>query len=69
MGVITVRIPDALQAELEAAHIKVPETVRKDLMAMARDLQIRRKMATLEKYQSKASRPVADLVRDARAEH
>lgn len=69
MGVISIRIPDALQAELERAGIKVSETVKDDLTKLAQKLRLERREATLAKYRRPASRPVADIVRESRAEH
>ncbi len=69
MGVISVRIPEDLQDELERAGIKISETVRDDLTERAMRLRLARKNETLAKYRRPASRPVADIVRDLRDEH
>ncbi len=69
MGVISVRIPDALQEELNRAGIKVSETVKEDLIKLAQQLRLERREATLAKFRRPATRSVADIVRDAREEH
>lgn len=69
MGVISVRIPDELQHELDEAGVKIAETVREDLTKLAERLRAERRNTILAKYRRPARRPVADLVREAREEH
>lgn len=69
MAVISVRIPDALQHELDEAGVKIAETVKEDLIKLAERLRVERRNAVLAKYRRPARRPVADLVREAREEH
>lgn len=69
MGVISIRLPDDIEAELSKAGVKIAETAKKDLLRLAQDLRLKRREATLAKYSRPASRPVADLVREARDEH
>ena len=69
MGVISIRIPDALQDELDRAGIRVSETVKADLTKLAQKLRLERREATLAKYRRPATRPVADIVRESREEH
>jgi hypothetical protein len=69
MGVISVRIPDALESELDAAGIRVSEVVKADLTQLTTSLRSQRREAILDRYRRVASRSVADLVREARSDH
>lgn len=69
MAVISVRIPDSLQEELKQAGVKIAQTVRDDLTRLAKRLRLERREAILSKYRRPATRPVADIVRDARDDH
>lgn len=69
MGVISVRIPDTLQQELDEAGVKIAETVKENLIKLAERLRVDRRNTILAKYRRRASRPVADVVRETREEH
>jgi predicted DNA-binding protein len=69
MGVVSVRLPDDVEAYLRHLGI-TPSTLAKELVEKeARRLRIQEARQYLESVSRKPSKPIADIVREIRDEH
>jgi hypothetical protein len=66
MGVVSVRIPDAMEEALEAAGIQPTALAKAALEAEARRLAVFEQMKRLEKVRFPAKRPIEEILREIR---